>query len=153
MPIADSRSLATELGEVIARLNTRLRRDIIDSGVSVARARTLATLEREGPRRLSDLAVFEQVAQPTMSVLVARLEADALVSRSGDEADGRTVVVSITPAGRSSLGRIRERRAASLQRALGQLSATDLEAIAAALPAITQLTENMDELHAVGATR
>jgi DNA-binding MarR family transcriptional regulator len=95
----------------------------------------------------------EQVAQPTMSVLVARLEADGLVSRSGEEADGRTVVISITAAGRRSLVRIRERRAASLQRTLAWLSAADREVVAAALPALTQLTEKMDEQQAVGAVR
>jgi DNA-binding MarR family transcriptional regulator len=88
-----------------------------------------------------------------MSVLIARLEADGLVSRSGDEADGRSVVIAISGVGRQSLERIRQRRAARLQQVLAHLSTTDREAIAAALPAITGLIEKMDERRAVGAVR
>jgi DNA-binding MarR family transcriptional regulator len=146
-------SLASQLGDAIGRLNTRLRRDVVDAGVSLARARTLGTLEREGPRRLTDLAVVEEVAQPTMSALVAALEANGLVSRRGDSADGRTVVVSITDKGRRCLGRIRDRRSSSLQQSLANLSSEDRAAIAAAIPALAHLLEKMDERQAIAALR
>jgi DNA-binding MarR family transcriptional regulator len=138
-------SLADDLGDAIARLNSRLRRDVVEAGVSLARARTLATLDREGARRLTDLALVEQVAQPTMSALIDRLETDGLVSRSGEETDGRTVVVSITKAGRNCLGRLIERRSDSLKRALAQLSGKDRDAIAAGLPALARLLEKMED--------
>lgn len=141
----ESGSLADNLGDAIARLNSRLRRDVVEAGVSLARARTLATLDREGARRLTDLALLEQVAQPTMSALISRLEADGLVSRSGDEADGRTVVVSITQAGRGCLGRLIERRSESLERALSQLDAEDRECIASSLPAMERLLNRMED--------
>jgi len=147
-PTPDS-SLAADLGDAISRLNSRLRRDIVEAGISLARARTLATLDRQGPRRLTDLALAEQVAQPTMSALIGRLETDGLVRRSGEEADGRTVVVSITPAGRRCLGRLIERRSESLQRALGYLPAKDRVAIAAALPSLASLLEKMEERNAL----
>jgi DNA-binding MarR family transcriptional regulator len=146
----DSR-VAADLGDAISRLNSRLRRDIVESGVSLARARTLATLDRQGPRRLTDLALAEQVAQPTMSDLVARLEADGLVKRAGDEADGRTVVVSITAAGRRCLARLIDRRAESIERTLSDLPAEDRAAVAAALPALGRLLKKMEERNAVGA--
>lgn len=119
--------------------------------MSLARARTLATLDRLGPRRLTDLALAEQVAQPTMSALIVRLEADGLVKRSGEEADGRRVIVSITSAGRRCLGRLIERRAESLERALSDLRAEDPAAIAAALPALSRLLKKMEEPDAVAA--
>src|SRR5260221_1872853 len=115
--------LAVDLGDAVARINSRLRRKVVEAGVSLARARALATLEREGTHRLTDLAHLEQVAQPTMSALVSRLEADGFVSRSGDAEDGRTVFVSITDPGRAYLGRMIERASESLERALAQLSA------------------------------
>lgn len=123
----------------------------MEAGVSLARARTLATLHREGARRLTELARVEQVAQPTMSALIDRLEADGLVIRSGEETDGRTVVVSITDAGRDCLGRLIDRRAQSLERALLQLPAEDRAAIAAALPALRRVLEKMEERKSVGA--
>jgi DNA-binding MarR family transcriptional regulator len=138
-------NLGRLLGDAIARLNSRFRSDAAAAGISLARARTLATLDREGARRLTDLALLEQVAQPTMTALVGRLEADSLVSRSGDEADGRTVFVSITDAGRGCLRQLIQRRSDSLEAALVQLTAADREAIAAALPALARLLEKMED--------
>jgi DNA-binding MarR family transcriptional regulator len=151
VPQSSHSRLAEDLGDSISRLNARLRRDIVEAGVSLARARTLATLDRLGPRRLTDLALAEQVAQPTMSALIVRLEADGLVKRSGEEADGRRVIVSITSAGRRCLGRLIERRAESLERALSDLRAEDPAAIAAALPALSRLLKKMEEPDAVAA--
>jgi DNA-binding MarR family transcriptional regulator len=153
VPPTPGSRLSDKLGDAISRLNSRLRRDILEAGVSLARARTLATLDREGSRRLTDLALAEQVAQPTMSALIGRLETDGLVSRSGEKADGRTVVVSITAAGRRCLGRLIERRSESLERALGDLEADDREAIGAALPALARLLKKMEERNAVPALR
>ena len=44
---------------------------------------TLATLDRAGPQRITDLARAEGVAQPSMTVLVGTLERDGLVVRRG----------------------------------------------------------------------
>jgi DNA-binding MarR family transcriptional regulator len=136
--------LAVDIGDAIARINARLRRDVVEAGVSLARARTLATLDREGPRRLTDLALLEQVAQPSMSALVNRLEADGLVSRGVDARDGRAVVISITDAGRLCLGRLIERRSESLERALVRLPTEDRTAIARAVPGLQRLLEMME---------
>jgi DNA-binding MarR family transcriptional regulator len=116
----------------------------------LARARTLATLDREGPQRLTDLASLEQVAQPTMSALIGGLQADGLVSRSGDAMDGRTVTVSISDAGRQCLAQLIERRSQRLGRALAELQFEDRTAIAAALPALARLVLEMEEREAVG---
>ena len=145
-----SGNLAGDLGDAIARLNVRLRRDVIEAGVSLARARTLATLDREGPQRLTHLAALEQVAQPTMSALIGRLEADRLVSRRGDAIDGRTVTVSINEAGRQCLARLIERRSERLDRALVELAQEDRAAIANAVPALARLLLEMEEREAVG---
>jgi DNA-binding MarR family transcriptional regulator len=151
VPPTPGARLSDDLGDAISRLNARLRRDIVEAGVSLARARTLATLDRAGARRLTDLALAEQVAQPTMSALIGRLEADGLVRRTGDETDGRTVVVSITGAGRRCLGRLIERRSESLEGALSDLPAQDRVAIAAALPALARLLKKMEERNGVAA--
>src|ERR1700738_2621175 len=55
-PRRRSLSRSHSLGDAVSRLNSRFRRDVVDAGVSLARARTLATLDREGPQRLTDLA-------------------------------------------------------------------------------------------------
>jgi len=67
--------------------------------ISLTAASTLATLDRTGARRLTDLAVIEGVTQPSMSVLVTGLEAAGLAERRPDPADKRVVLVGLTPAG------------------------------------------------------
>ena len=42
--------------------------------MSLTSLSTLATLDRTGPRRVTDLAVSQGVAQPSMTVLVTALE-------------------------------------------------------------------------------
>ena len=59
--------------------------------ISLTAASTLATLDRTGARRLTDLAVIEGVTQPSMSVLVTGLEAGGpgrAAARPGRQARG-----------------------------------------------------------------
>jgi len=110
------------------------------AGLSLTAAGTLIRLQREGPKRLTELAAAEGVTQPSMTSLVARLSAQGLVRRDDDPSDGRAVVLSLTPAGTDLLAQRRARRTARLAPYLDDLSPDDLRSIAAALPAITRLT-------------
>ncbi|MEU6919672.1 MULTISPECIES: MarR family winged helix-turn-helix transcriptional regulator [unclassified Streptomyces] len=89
-------------------------------GMSLTTAATLSRLEREGPIRLTVLAAAEGLAQPSMTVLVQRLEAQGLASRVADPQDGRVRLVGITEAGRELLA---ERRRAGDARVAGLLAA------------------------------
>src|SRR5271155_6157862 len=71
--------------------------------LSLTSASTLATLERTGPRRITDLAVIEGVTQPAMTVLVRVLEQSGLVERSGDPTDKRVALVAVTGARATSV--------------------------------------------------
>src|SRR5580700_9903097 len=64
--------------------------------LSLTSLSTLSTLERAGPRRITDLAVVEGVTQPSMTALVRVLERDGLVARRGDPGDGRVALVAAT---------------------------------------------------------
>ena len=52
----------------------------------------------DAPRRITDLAELEGLAQPTMTLLVQRLEQRGWVERKRDSDDGRVVLVSLTDA-------------------------------------------------------
>ncbi len=108
-------------------------------GLSLTAAATLTTLERSGPRRLTNLAADEGVTQPAMTQLVGRLEASGLVERCADPDDGRVVRVQLTGAGRDLVARRRTARAERLSGLLATLRPADQEALAAALPAINAL--------------
>src|SRR3954469_19950666 len=75
--------------------------------LSLTALSTLATLERTGPRRLTDLAVAEEIAQPSMTSLVTQLEQLGLAERGRDRVDARVVLVAITRAGRQLVRRRR----------------------------------------------
>ena len=144
--------MAHDLGEALARIQSLLRREMARHEVSLAQARTLATLQREGPRPLTDLAVLEQVSQPSMSYLVARMEANGHVRRSSNADDGRIVIVSITQAGRAVLKGILQRRAEFLTEHLAQLSTREIAALEEALPVLAHLLLVLEERRAVVAS-
>ena len=108
-------------------------------GLSMTAASTLASLERLGPQRLTQLAAREGVTQPAMTQLISRLEDAGQVRRESDPDDGRVVLVAITDAGRATLAHRRESRASRLAVILAQLSPEHLTALDAARPALDAL--------------
>ena len=122
-----------------------LRRITPRSELSLTAASTLRRLELSGPHRLCELYAPEGVTQPAMTQLVTRLEKEGLAERSGDPADGRAVIVSITEAGCAAVARRREGRAQGLSGLLQQLSPADRASIVAALPALERLGELIAE--------
>ena len=130
---------SSAIGEAIFTLGTfAIRRR--DRMLSLTGASTLATLERTGPRRLTDLAVTEDVTQPSMTALVRQLAALGFVERRSDPADARVVLVALTPAGRHHLQVLRRAGASALAELIDELGAPEAEALRAALPALQRLT-------------
>ncbi len=109
--------------------------------MSLTSLSTLATLDRTGPRRITDLAVIQGVAQPSMTVLVTALERSGLVERRGDPADKRVSLVSLTAAGGDLLRSQRRAGAEALGQLIDKLPADEAAALAAATPALRHLRE------------
>src|SRR3954447_1363253 len=130
--------LASQLDRRIARV-TQLLRASAHRGRSLGALLALRRLDDEGPLRITDLAAAELVAQPTMTVLIRRLEQDGLVRKTRDAADARAVRVEITDTGREQLRQVRAARASALQARLERLDDGAQAALAAALPALDQL--------------
>jgi DNA-binding MarR family transcriptional regulator len=123
----------TALWHVLGR---RGKREMSRTAASV-----LATLRDLGPRRITDLAEREAVAQPTVTTLVGRLERDGYVERRQDPDDARAVLVHLTGAGRSRLDEMRVAREALLEARLRTLTDHEREVLAAALPVLDKLME------------
>lgn len=116
--------------------------------ISLTSASTLATVERTGPRRITDLAFTEGVTQPSMTALVTVLERSGLVERQQDPQDQRVVLVALTAAGADYL-RIRRRAGAeAFARLIGKLPPDEAAALLAAAPALRHLHELDDERRA-----
>jgi DNA-binding MarR family transcriptional regulator len=112
------------------------------SGAGIARseAGVLSTLAR-GPRRITELAEHEGLAQPTMTLLVKRLEDRGWVERERDAADGRVVLVSLTDAGSAALEETRAGYRAALREHLSSMSDADVAALTTATEALGGLIE------------
>jgi DNA-binding MarR family transcriptional regulator len=135
--VADHGALLGETLFTLAGVAIRRR----DRSLSLTAASTLVTLERTGPRRLTDLAVSEEVTQPSMTVLVTQLEGLGLVERRRDAGDARVVLVAITKAGRDRLLAIRRSGAVALTTLIDKLDDSQAEALDAALPALRRIIE------------
>jgi len=116
--------LATRLRLVLARSARRLRQES-DTGLSPSLTAALATVERHGPLTPSELAARERVQRPTVTRLVFRLEEAGLIARAADPTDGRSSLISVTPAGRMLLAAGRTRKDAFLSERLDALGADD----------------------------
>lgn len=130
--------LANAVGTRIGRLARVLIRETIE--VSRTTLSVLATL-RERPRRITELASLEHVAQPTMTVLVSRLEQRGWVERQPDPTDRRAVQVAITDAGTKVLDELIAKRTKLLAERLGDLSEAERETLARAIPILDRLID------------
>lgn len=97
----------------------------------------------EGPRRITELAELEGVAQPTMTLLVKRLEQKGWVYREGLPGDGRVVMIAVTDAGGAAQQRFRERFLAALRTDLRDLSDQQLEDLATAAETVSSFVDEL----------
>jgi DNA-binding MarR family transcriptional regulator len=135
---ADETSL-TSAAAVYMLLATLLRRTPRD--ISLTSLATLSTLDRTGTKRITELAAIEGVTQPSMTTLIASLEKQGLVARSGDPKDKRVSLVSLTEAGREYMLRRRRAGTEALAALVSQLPPDEAAALSAAVPALTRLRD------------
>src|SRR5262249_48090026 len=106
---------------------------------------TLVSIEEYGPLRLGELAQREAVTAPTMTRVLAALDERALIVRTPDPDDARSVRVALSRADQEVLGDGRTRRTALLDARLARLTERQRTDLLTALPALEALvTENFD---------
>jgi DNA-binding MarR family transcriptional regulator len=140
---SSSVDLAHRLRPVIARTSRRLRQE---GGAELSPTLTaaLATVDRHGPLTPSELAARERVRRPTVTRVVARLEADGLVARTAAPADGRSTLVAVTAEGRVLLDQMRTRKDAYLARRLEALGAHERAVLERAAAILERMLEEED---------
>jgi DNA-binding MarR family transcriptional regulator len=139
--VANPVETAARLRLVIVRAARRLRQEA-GGELTPSSAAALATIERRGPLAPSELAEVERVKRPTITRVLARLEEAGLVQRTGDPADGRASLVTITRDGSELLRRIRTRKTAYLARRLNRLGPDDLAALDRAADVLERILED-----------
>ncbi|MBS1887001.1 MAG: MarR family transcriptional regulator [Actinobacteria bacterium] len=123
----------------------RLTRLLMRSGAhSLSRTEVgvLSTLS-DGPRRITELAQTEALAQPTVTQLIDKLEGRGLVARARSGEDARVVLVAATAAGAERLEEVRAEVRASMREALADLPDAELTELAHAAETLGGLIEKL----------
>ncbi|MEV4218511.1 MarR family transcriptional regulator [Nonomuraea sp. NPDC049725] len=135
---------ALDLGALVTAIedfNTHFIRLPSVRRLSFSTLSVLHTLARRGPMRLTDLTATEQLKQPALTSLVAKLERDGLVSRRPDPRDGRAVLLTLTEEGAQIVRSRHAERVTRVARLVEHLDDDERAALAGYAAVLTRLTE------------
>jgi DNA-binding MarR family transcriptional regulator len=118
----NSQKIADQLHSAAIHLLRKLRKEDEGSGLNAPRLSALSVIVFGGPITLGDLAAAEQVRPPTMTRIVNALEEQGLVLKKQNTNDGRSTLLSATPAGKKLLMEGRARRVQALAKQITALS-------------------------------
>ena len=135
----DAPTIADGLHSAAIHLLRALRREDAASGLSAPRLSALSVVVFAGPITIGALAAAEQVRPPTMTRLVAALEAQGLVTRVPDPDDGRVVRLRATAKGQRLLAAGRARRVEKLAAQVDALPPDDRATLARAAELVERL--------------
>jgi DNA-binding MarR family transcriptional regulator len=110
-----------------------------ETGLSPSRLSTLSVVVFAGPLTLGELAAAERVTPPTMTRLVAALEAGGFVRRDPDPQDRRAVRIRATAKGRTLLLKGRTRRVDRLVARMRSLDAKEVRAMGMASEVVERI--------------
>ena len=127
-----------------AALLTRLLLKQVDAELSRTELGLLRTLS-DGPRRITELAELEGLAQPTTTILIKQLEQEGLVQRERRSDDRRVVLVDLTESGLVALEAYRERVTEAIGEYLAEISDEQVDQLAAATETLAQLVRLLQQ--------
>jgi DNA-binding MarR family transcriptional regulator len=130
--------LAARFRQALMPLVRQLRTNV-EPGMTPSLMSALATVSREGPITLGDLAAAEKVTPPMATKLGNQLAERGLVDRIGCDDDRRVVRLHLTAEGRQVLDRASKRRNAFLAERFAALSDQERRAIADAVTVIERV--------------
>jgi DNA-binding MarR family transcriptional regulator len=133
-------AIADAFHSAVIHLLRGVRKEDERNGIGPARLSALSVLVFAGPMRLTKLALIEQVKPPTMTKVVAGLEAAGLVRRRDDPEDARAVSLEATPRGTKLRQAGRRRRVDRIAAALDTLTADELEVVARAAAIVERVS-------------
>ncbi len=139
MKKGEAHQIAERVHSAAIRLLRRLRKSDAAMGLSAPKSSALSVLVFGGQQTLKELAAAEQVRAPTMSRLVAELQADGLATKVADAHDGRAVRIAATAKGKALLEAGRERRLVALTKQIKALTVQEREALRRAADILVRL--------------
>ena len=149
-PMADaSKNSGVHLWLVLMKAHRALARhaskSIEPSGLGQSDFAVLEVLLSKGPLRVNDIGRRVELTSGAITTAVDRLEARGLVAREHDDADRRTRVVRLTPAGRAHISGIFAQHAAALEAASSGLTKAERKTLIALLKKLGIAAEGIPE--------
>jgi DNA-binding MarR family transcriptional regulator len=142
---AEAAELLTAIGAV-RRVARRTVRGAQTEPLPPARGELLRLVARRPGIGVAEAAAELRLAPNSVSTMVSKLTEDGLLSRGRVVSDGRSVRLTVTEEGAARVERWRDIRTDLVGRALELLSPQDREALVGAIPGLTRLAEQMEEL-------
>jgi DNA-binding MarR family transcriptional regulator len=99
----DTARCAVQLRRAVLVLARRLRPSLQGDGISAAKLSVIGQLYRAGPMTPTELSTREGVKLPSLTRLVAELQADGWIDRKAHASDGRRSLLGLTALGRKRL--------------------------------------------------
>ena len=132
------------LAESFLRVARRLRRETslrtAPLGLNLHQARALRVIGDAGPLRPSEVAERLGIVARSATDAVAGLVTSGFVQRTTDPADGRALLLALSPSGRAALAEVERIRTEVGRDFFGRLPETDRAALAAVLDRLDGLT-------------
>jgi DNA-binding MarR family transcriptional regulator len=138
----DQAAVAAQLRAVTVGLIRRLRSTARPGDLAWSQEAALLRLETGGPQTISQLARAEGTRSQSMGAIVAILEAQGLVDRTADSADGRQSIITVSDAGRRALNDARTVKQDWLaERLTGELNQHEQDIVAQAIPLLQRIVD------------
>lgn len=129
----DSKSSGVHLWFVLMRAHRAVLRhamkSIAPSGLGVTDFAVLEMLLNKGPQKVNDIGRRIELTSGSITTAIDRLEARGLVVRELDDADRRSRIVRLTPAGRAHVGEVLEQHSQALEAASSRLTKTERKSL------------------------
>lgn len=133
--------LAGDLSLAVVRLARQLRFRRVESTVTLSQLSALATLAKEGAMTPGALAVRERVRPPSMTRVIGSLTDLGLVERTAHPADGRQVLVAVSPSGADLVDSERQASQEWLSKRLATLAPEERDILLRAADLMTALVD------------
>ncbi len=136
---ADMVSVIEAIRSIIQTLRHSGRETEQKLGISSAQLYVMAELRDKPAMSINELADRTYTHQSSVSMIVARLVENMLVTRTASTRDGRRLAVSLTPAGRAILRKSPDPVQTRLINALRTMSRADLKELSGGLAILTDI--------------
>lgn len=133
----------------ITRVSRRYTHDMEDVlkkiGMDVARWRVLMILNEINPASVSELADHAVIKLSTMTKTVIRMQAEGLVVTAPRQSDARVTEVSLTEAGRNTIGSVRRQASRVFLKAFQDFDAAEIRRLNETLKRVFANLEDFPE--------